>query len=104
MALGLVLGKPVGILAATWAVARFTRATLAPALGWADVLAVGRVGGIGFPVSLLVGGLAFGPGSPSADAVVVAVLAASAPAALVGGGMLARRDRVHRRRGVALSG
>ena len=35
VALGLVVGKPLGILGATWLVARFTRAALAPGLGWA---------------------------------------------------------------------
>ncbi|WP_378099436.1 Na+/H+ antiporter NhaA [Cellulomonas sp. T2.31MG-18] len=104
VAAGLVLGKPLGILAATWAVARFTRATLAPALGWADVLGVGLVGGIGFTVSLLVGGLAFGSGSPHDEHVVVAVLAASAVAAVLGGSTLAWRDRVHRRRRRSVSG
>ncbi|WP_263731395.1 Na+/H+ antiporter NhaA [Cellulomonas sp. SG140] len=104
VAAGLVLGKPLGILAATWAVARFTRASLAPALGWADVLGVGLVGGIGFTVSLLVGGLAFGSGSPQDEHVVVAVLAASAVAALLGGSTLAWRDRVHRGRRRSVSG
>lgn len=104
VAAGLVLGKPLGILAATWAVARFTRATLAPTLGWADVLGVGLVGGIGFTVSLLVGGLAFGSGSLHDEHVVVAVLAASAVAALLGGSTLAWRDRVHRRRRRPVSG
>ncbi|GIG21389.1 Na(+)/H(+) antiporter NhaA [Cellulomonas chitinilytica] len=101
VALGLVVGKPVGILAATWLVARFTRATLAPGLGWADVLAVGLVGGIGFTVSLLVGELAFGEGSAHDEHVVVAVLAASLVAALLGGAALWRRDR-HHARGVGL--
>lgn len=95
VALGLVLGKPIGILGATWLVARFTRASLAPALSWADVAAVGLVGGIGFTVSLLVGELAFGEGSPHDEHVVVAVLTASVVAALLGGGALHWRDRVH---------
>ncbi len=53
VALGLVVGKPLGILAATWLVARFTRATLAPDLHWRDVAAVGALAGMGFTVSLL---------------------------------------------------
>ncbi|WP_315095430.1 Na+/H+ antiporter NhaA [uncultured Cellulomonas sp.] len=97
VALGLVLGKPLGILGATWLVARFTRAALAPGLGWADVGAVGMVGGIGFTVSLLVGELAFGAGSAHDEHVVVAVLLASALAAVLGGVALYRRDRHHAR-------
>lgn len=95
VALGLVVGKPLGILGATWLVARFTRASLAPGLGWADVLAVGLVGGIGFTVSLLVGELAFGAGSPHDEHVVVAVLAGSLVAACAGGLALWQRDRHH---------
>ncbi|ADG75974.1 Na+/H+ antiporter NhaA [Cellulomonas flavigena DSM 20109] len=97
--LGLVLGKPLGITAATWLVARFTRARLAPGLGWWDVVGVGLLAGIGFTVSLLVGVLAFGSGSVHDDQVVVAVLAASLLAAAGGGGVLAWRGRVHTRRG-----
>jgi NhaA family Na+:H+ antiporter len=97
VALGLVLGKPVGILGATYLVARFTRAALAPGLGWADVAAIGLLGGIGFTVSLLVGELAFGPGSSRDEHVVVAVLVGSLVAALLGGGALAQRDRHHAR-------
>ncbi len=97
VALGLLVGKPLGILATTWLVARFTRAALAPGLGWGDVLAVGLVAGIGFTVSLLVGELAFGEGSAHDEHVVVAVLAASLVAALLGGAALWRRDRHHAR-------
>jgi Na+:H+ antiporter, NhaA family len=93
--LGLVVGKPLGILGATWLVARFTRATLARGLGWGDVTAVGLVGGIGFTVSLLVGELAFGAGSPHDEHVVVAVLTGSLVAAVLGGAALWRRDRRH---------
>lgn len=93
--LGLVVGKPVGILLATWLLARFTRARLAPGLGWSDVVAVGALAGIGFTVSLLVGTLAFGDGSTRDDHVVVGVLAASVLAAALGGTLLRRRARVH---------
>ena len=93
--LGLVLGKPIGITLATWAVSRFTRARLAPGLGWWDVIGVGLLAGIGFTVSLLVGSLAFGVGTVHDDHVVVAVLTASLLAALCGGSVLAWRGRVH---------
>lgn len=93
--LGLVLGKPLGITLATWLVSRFTRARLAPGLGWWDVIGVGLLAGIGFTVSLLVGSLAFGTGSVLDDHVVVGVLTASLLAALGGGAVLAWRGRVH---------
>ncbi|MGN8247467.1 Na+/H+ antiporter NhaA [Cellulomonas soli] len=97
VALGLVLGKPLGILAATWLVATFTHAALAPGLSWGDVLGIGVLGGIGFTVSLLVGELAFGDGSTH-EHVVVAILASSAAAALLGATALAARGRRHARR------
>ncbi|MBD7920030.1 Na+/H+ antiporter NhaA [Cellulomonas sp. Sa3CUA2] len=93
--LGLVLGKPLGITLATVLVARFTRARLAPGLGWWDVVGVGLLGGIGFTVSLLVATLAFGAGSVHDEHAVVGVLAASLLAALVGGAVLSWRGRVH---------
>ena len=96
VALGLVLGKPIGILAATWLVATVTRTPLAAGLGWADVVAVGFVAGIGFTVSLLIGSLAFGADSPSTDHVRAAILVASLAAALFGGSLLAVRDRHHK--------
>jgi Na+:H+ antiporter, NhaA family len=95
VAVGLVVGKPLGIAGATFLVARFTKASLAPGLGWGDVFAVGLVGGIGFTVSLLVGELAFGPGSAHDEHVVMAVLFASVVAALLGGAALWQRDRHH---------
>ncbi|HWS57929.1 MAG TPA: Na+/H+ antiporter NhaA [Actinotalea sp.] len=96
VALGLVLGKPIGIVAATWLVSTVTRTPLARGLGWGDVVAIGFVAGIGFTVSLLIGSLAFGEGSASADHVRAAILIASLGAALLGGALLVQRDRHHR--------
>ncbi len=96
VALGLVLGKPIGIVAATWLAARLTRTTFTPGVGWSDVVGLGLVAGIGFTVSLLVGALAFGEGSASDDHVRAAILLASLVAAVLGATVLARRDRYHR--------
>ncbi|QYC40236.1 Na(+)/H(+) antiporter NhaA [Nonomuraea coxensis DSM 45129] len=92
---GLLVGKPLGILAATWLVARFTRATLAEGLAWIDLLGLAVLAGIGFTVSLLIGDLAFG--ADSAAQVKVAVLAGSVAAALLATVILRLRARVHRR-------
>ena len=93
---GLVIGKPLGIMAATWLVARFTRADLDEDLAWADVLGVGLLAGIGFTVSLLVGELAFG-GTAAGDHVKIAVPAASLAATVLAAAVLRARNRVHRR-------
>jgi Na+:H+ antiporter, NhaA family len=96
--LGLVVGKPVGVLGATWAVQRFTRAELADGLRWWDLLGLALLGGIGFTVSLLVGELAFGAGSPADDQVKIGVLLGSGLSALAATVVLRVRNRHHRDR------
>jgi Na+:H+ antiporter, NhaA family len=93
----LVCGKPIGVLGATWATARFTRAELDEDLAWADVLGVSLLAGIGFTVSLLIGELAFGAGSPRDQHVKAAVLAGSLLSALLAAVVLRRRERHYRR-------
>jgi Na+:H+ antiporter, NhaA family len=94
---GLVVGKTVGITAATWLVSRFTRAELDRDLGWPDVLGLSLLGGIGFTVSLLIGELAFGPGSLRDEHVKVGVLTGTLLAALLAAAVLRLRDRRYRR-------
>jgi NhaA family Na+:H+ antiporter len=96
--LALVLGKPIGIVLATWLVSRVEGVTLAPGLGWGDILGVGALAGIGFTVALLMAELAFGAEGAQDDLAKAAILIASLTAAAVGGGILAARGRVHERR------
>lgn len=93
--LGLVVGKPVGIIAATWLVVTFTKAALDSALRWLDILAVACVGGIGFTVSLLISELSFDPGSATSEAAKAAILAGSLTAAVLGAVLLRWRGRAH---------
>ncbi|GIE47718.1 Na(+)/H(+) antiporter NhaA [Amorphoplanes nipponensis] len=95
--LGLVVGKPIGITAATWLVARFTRARIDAGLAWIDVVGLSVLAGIGFTVSLLIGELAFGAGSELDDRVKVAVLTGSLVAALLAAVVLRLRNRTYRR-------
>lgn len=91
--LGLVVGKPIGIVGTTYLVARFTRASLPKAIRWADIAAVGVLAGIGFTVSLLITELAF-PGQPDTVAIAkTAVLAASVIAAALAAIALRLRRR-----------
>jgi len=94
---GLVLGKPIGVVAATYLVARTTRAQLDTDLSWWDVVALGMLSGIGFTVSLLIGELAFGMGSPQENVVRIAVLAGSLTSALLATLVLQGRRRVYAR-------
>ncbi len=61
--LGLVVGKPLGVVATAWLMARFTRAELPPEIRWRDITTVGLLSGIGFTVSLLIAELAFDEGA-----------------------------------------
>ena len=97
VATGLVVGKTVGITGSTWLLARFTRAELDDELSWVDVLGMAMLAGIGFTVSLLIGGLAFGAGSPQEDHVKVGVLVGSLAAALLAAVVLRTRNRTYRR-------
>lgn len=93
----LVVGKAVGVFGGTYLVHRFTRASLDDDLAWWDVLGLSFLAGIGFTVSLLIGELAFGPGSQLDGAVKLAVLLGSALAALAAAVILRRRNTVYRR-------
>lgn len=95
VALGLVIGKPAGILLATFLLVRFTRANLHPTVRWWDLLAISAVAGIGFTVSLLIGELSFAETSPHAEHVKAAILFGSLAAAVIGGALLTWRSRVH---------
>jgi Na+:H+ antiporter, NhaA family len=94
---GLVAGKAIGITAATWLVARFTRAQLDDDLGWADVVGLSLLGGIGFTVSLLISELAFGAGSLRDEHAKVGVLVGTLTAALLASVLLRLRNRRYQR-------
>ena len=90
---GLVIGKPIGVLSASWATARFTKASLSVDLRWRDVFAVGLLAGIGFTVALLIAGLAFPDQGVLLDSAKASVLAASVIAALIATVALRSRNR-----------
>ncbi len=95
--LGLVVGKPLGVIGGTWLAARFTRAALNPDLAWADVLAVATLAGIGFTVSLLIGELAFEGDQLLTEEVKAAVLLGSFIAAVLAAVLLKLRNAKYRR-------
>jgi NhaA family Na+:H+ antiporter len=93
----LVLGKPIGIVATTWVMSRFTRAKLDASLAWIDLVGIGLLAGIGFTVSLLVAELSFGLGATQNDHAKVGILLASVLAAVLASGVLVTRNRRYRR-------
>ena len=91
---GLVVGKPIGVIGTAWLMAKFTRASLNSSVRWRDVLAVGLLAGIGFTVSLLISELAFTE-RLELDAAKIGVLAASVLAALLATIVLLSRNRFY---------
>ncbi|MGI9612159.1 MAG: Na+/H+ antiporter NhaA [Acidimicrobiales bacterium] len=86
---GLVVGKPLGILGASWLAVRSKIATLPTGTTWPHILGVGFLGGIGFTVSLFITDLAFD--TPAAvDTGKISVLVASVSASALGAAILIR--------------
>ncbi|HEX5138513.1 MAG TPA: Na+/H+ antiporter NhaA [Planctomycetota bacterium] len=81
-AAGLVVGKPLGILAFSWAAVKARLARLPEGVGWGAVAAGGALAGIGFTMSLFIAGLALP--ADLLDAAKVGILGASAVAAAAG--------------------
>ncbi len=80
---GLVVGKLLGVLLATFALVTLGLARLPEGAGWGHMAGVALLAGIGFTMSLFIGGLSFGEGAEM-DAVRLGVLVASAFAAVAG--------------------
>ena len=83
--LGLVVGKPVGVLGTTALLTRFSRLRPPGGLRVRDLTGVGLLAGVGFTVSLLVTQLAFADHEALRDDATLAVFAASGLSALAAG-------------------
>ena len=55
----LVIGKPIGVVGATWLAVRLGWCRLAPGVSWGGVCLVGLLAGIGFTMSIFIAMLAF---------------------------------------------
>lgn len=77
---GLVVGKPLGVVFATWIAERFLGGRRDPSLGRGDIWLIGTISSIGFTVALLINELALGDtsfGATGTAAVVVAAMIGS---------------------------
>ncbi len=92
---GLLVGKPLGIIGASWIAVKMKLAELPTGVGWRHVFGVGLLGGIGFTMSLFIGELAL----PQPDSLVIAksaILVGSLVAGIAGYLVLRKVGRVRR--------
>jgi NhaA family Na+:H+ antiporter len=83
VAVGLVVGKPVGVLIATWVTLRLGIGTLPAGIGLRHLVVLGVVAGVGFTMALFIAQLAFADAQLLAAA-KLGILVASGGAAILG--------------------
>ena len=93
--LGLLLGKPLGILSFGWVAARILRLGLPAGMRTADLVVVGCVAAIGFTVALFVASVAFESGPVQDAAKMGALFSFAAAAVAVAAGKLFRVEKKH---------
>lgn len=89
--LGLVFGKAIGIVGASWLLTKFGLARLPDGISWRHVLGVGFIAGIGFTVSIFITELAFSDNQVLIDTAKVGIFIASALSAILGSAVLLLR-------------
>lgn len=89
VALGLFLGKPIGISLFAWISKKTGLATGPAELSWGRILGAGWLSGIGFTMSLFIAGLAFGE-ETLLDMAKIGTMAASLAAGIFGSIVLIR--------------
>ena len=91
VAAGLFVGKPLGVLVASWLSVRLRLCVLPEGVGWGAMTIMGAAGGIGFTMAIFISELAFS-GSELLELSKLGVLAGTVAAgafAMVGGRLLA---------------
>ena len=83
IALGLFLGKQAGVFGSIWLAVKLGFAKRPARASWPQLYGLALLCGIGFTMSLFIGGLAF-PAPPQSDAVKIGVLMGSLLSALAG--------------------
>lgn len=84
--LGLVVGKPVGIVLLSWLAIRIGWARLPEGLPWSMLISGSCLAGIGFTMALFIDGLAFG--ADGLDTAKIGVLVGSAVSGILGMSLL----------------
>ena len=86
--MGLFVGKPIGVAGFAWLATKF-RAAAPAEVNWRQIIGASCLCGIGFTMSLFIGGLAFGE-SPLLDMAKIGILSASLLAGIAGAIVLAK--------------
>jgi NhaA family Na+:H+ antiporter len=90
----LAVGKPLGVVGATWLMVRMGWCRLPPGVTWGGVTLVGLLAGIGFTMSIFIAMLAFSDESALAAAKLGVLLGSSVAAMLgLGWGVACGRHR-----------
>ena len=84
IALGLFAGKQIGIFGAIWLLSRLGWASRPAHASWAQVYGVALLCGVGFTMSLFIGGLAFAGHPHESDAAKLGILLGSLASATAG--------------------
>ncbi len=85
IALGLLVGKPLGIFTFSWAAVKLGVAKLPDGINFKHIFAVSVLCGIGFTMSIFISSLAFGNVSPEFDTYArLGILMGSTTAAIIG--------------------
>ncbi|EAZ77500.1 Na+/H+ antiporter NhaA, partial [Vibrio cholerae B33] len=89
VALGLFLGKPLGIFSFSWAAVKLGVAKLPEGINFKHIFAVSVLCGIGFTMSIFISSLAFGQANEAYDTYArLGILMGSTTAALLGYSLL----------------
>ncbi len=91
VALGLVLGKPLGVVLLSFVAVKMGLAQLPTGVTWRGVVGVGLLAGIGFTMSLFIAGLSFG--GELYDEARLGIICGSLISAGLGTALLALRRR-----------
>jgi NhaA family Na+:H+ antiporter len=92
VALGLLIGKQLGVFGAIAVLVRLRLADLPPGADWWQVWGLSLLCGIGFTMSLFIAALAFGEGSPLEGAAKLGIIGGSLVSALLGWLVLRRNS------------
>lgn len=91
---GLLLGKAMGVFGAAWLMIRFTKARLPDQASWMQFFGICVLCGVGFTMSLFIGGLAFaGQGAAFETQLKLGVLTGSLLSGVLGSLILLRRGK-----------